>query len=131
MTLFADQRLDGRVVIVTGSTQGLGEAIALRAAALAAAPADHEAGGAEAGGADGDRLTQALGAAGDDHHAAVEPLDGEQRHATISLTATGRRSCSERSPARPITSGARASETETGGVTPARTAAANASHSRT
>ena len=37
MTLFADQRLDGRVVIVTGSTQGLGEAIALRAAALGAA----------------------------------------------------------------------------------------------
>jgi NAD(P)-dependent dehydrogenase (short-subunit alcohol dehydrogenase family) len=37
MTLFADQRLDDRVVIVTGSTQGLGEAIALRAAALGAA----------------------------------------------------------------------------------------------
>jgi len=37
MTLFADQRLDGRVVIVTGGTQGLGEAIALRAAALGAA----------------------------------------------------------------------------------------------
>ena len=37
MSLFADQRLDGRVVIVTGSTQGLGEAIAMRSAALGAA----------------------------------------------------------------------------------------------
>jgi NAD(P)-dependent dehydrogenase (short-subunit alcohol dehydrogenase family) len=35
--LFADQRLDGRVVVVTGSTQGLGAAIAARAAALGAA----------------------------------------------------------------------------------------------
>ena len=35
MTLFADQRLDGRVLIVTGSTQGLGEAIAVRAAGSA------------------------------------------------------------------------------------------------
>ena len=68
-------------------------------------------GGAEPGGADGDRLPQALGAAGDDHHAAVEPLVGEQRHAATSLTATGRRSRSERSAARPITSGARASAT--------------------
>jgi NAD(P)-dependent dehydrogenase (short-subunit alcohol dehydrogenase family) len=33
---FAAQRLDGRVVIVTGSTQGLGAAIARRAAALGA-----------------------------------------------------------------------------------------------
>src|SRR3954447_20954852 len=37
MTLFDDQRLDGRAVIITGSTQGLGESIALRAAALGAA----------------------------------------------------------------------------------------------
>jgi NAD(P)-dependent dehydrogenase (short-subunit alcohol dehydrogenase family) len=35
--LFADQRLDGKVVIVTGSTQGLGAAIATRAARLGAA----------------------------------------------------------------------------------------------
>jgi NAD(P)-dependent dehydrogenase (short-subunit alcohol dehydrogenase family) len=35
--LFADQRLDGRVVAVTGSTQGLGAEIATRAAALGAA----------------------------------------------------------------------------------------------
>ena len=35
--LFAAQRLDGKVVIVTGSTQGLGAAIARRAAALGAA----------------------------------------------------------------------------------------------
>ena len=34
---FADQRLDGKVVVVTGSTQGLGAAIARRAAALGAA----------------------------------------------------------------------------------------------
>jgi NAD(P)-dependent dehydrogenase (short-subunit alcohol dehydrogenase family) len=37
MSLFADQRLGGRVVIVTGSTQGLGQAIAVRAAELGAA----------------------------------------------------------------------------------------------
>ena len=37
MSLFADQRLDDRVVIVTGSTQGLGQAIAVRAAELGAA----------------------------------------------------------------------------------------------
>ena len=48
-----------------------------------------------------------------------------------SPTATGRRSRSERSAARPITSGARASGPVTGGVTPAPTAAANASHWRT
>jgi NAD(P)-dependent dehydrogenase (short-subunit alcohol dehydrogenase family) len=35
--LFGDQRLDGKVLVVTGSTQGLGEAIAARAAALGAA----------------------------------------------------------------------------------------------
>jgi NAD(P)-dependent dehydrogenase (short-subunit alcohol dehydrogenase family) len=35
--LFAAQRLDGTVVVVTGSTQGLGAAIATRAAALGAA----------------------------------------------------------------------------------------------
>jgi NAD(P)-dependent dehydrogenase (short-subunit alcohol dehydrogenase family) len=35
--LFAAQRLDGRVVVVTGGTQGLGAAIAARAAALGAA----------------------------------------------------------------------------------------------
>jgi NAD(P)-dependent dehydrogenase (short-subunit alcohol dehydrogenase family) len=34
---FADMRLDGKVVIVTGSTQGVGEAIARRVAALGAA----------------------------------------------------------------------------------------------
>jgi NAD(P)-dependent dehydrogenase (short-subunit alcohol dehydrogenase family) len=34
---FAPQRLDGKVVVVTGSTQGLGRAIAERAAALGAA----------------------------------------------------------------------------------------------
>ena len=33
---FADQRLDGKVVVVTGGTQGLGAAIARRAAALGA-----------------------------------------------------------------------------------------------
>src|SRR3954447_21717220 len=37
MSLFADQRLERRVVIVTGSTQGLGQAIAVRAAELGAA----------------------------------------------------------------------------------------------
>ena len=37
MRLFDDQRLDDHVVIVTGSTQGLGEAIAVRAAGLGAA----------------------------------------------------------------------------------------------
>ena len=37
MSLFANQRLDDRVVIVTGSTQGLGQAIAVRAAELGAA----------------------------------------------------------------------------------------------
>jgi NAD(P)-dependent dehydrogenase (short-subunit alcohol dehydrogenase family) len=36
MDPFADQRLDGRVIVVTGSTQGLGAAIARRAAALGA-----------------------------------------------------------------------------------------------
>jgi NAD(P)-dependent dehydrogenase (short-subunit alcohol dehydrogenase family) len=45
---FAAQRLDGRVVIVTGSTQGLGAAIARRAAALGAA-------GIVVTGRDGDR----------------------------------------------------------------------------
>jgi len=35
--LFADQRLDGKVLVVTGSTQGLGEVVAARAAALGAA----------------------------------------------------------------------------------------------
>jgi NAD(P)-dependent dehydrogenase (short-subunit alcohol dehydrogenase family) len=34
---FADQRLDGKVIVVTGSTQGLGAAIARRAARLGAA----------------------------------------------------------------------------------------------
>jgi NAD(P)-dependent dehydrogenase (short-subunit alcohol dehydrogenase family) len=34
---FADQRLDGKVVVVTGSTQGLGAAIARRAAAIGVA----------------------------------------------------------------------------------------------
>ena len=36
MDPFADQRLDGRVIVVTGSTQGLGAAIARRRAALGA-----------------------------------------------------------------------------------------------
>jgi NAD(P)-dependent dehydrogenase (short-subunit alcohol dehydrogenase family) len=37
MDPFADQRLDGKVVVVTGSTQGLGAAIAARVAELGAA----------------------------------------------------------------------------------------------
>ena len=57
--------------------------------------------------------------------------DQVMRHACTSSIRTGRPSRSDRHAARPITSGARASAIVTGGISPALSAAANASHSRT
>ena len=56
--LFADQRLDGKVVAVTGSTQGLGAEIATRAAALGAAGVVLTGRHAERGAAVRDRLAE-------------------------------------------------------------------------
>jgi NAD(P)-dependent dehydrogenase (short-subunit alcohol dehydrogenase family) len=63
---FADQRLDGQVVVVTGSTQGLGAAIATRVARLGAAGVVVTGRDAERGAQVRDRLgTDALFVAGD------------------------------------------------------------------
>ena len=97
------------------------------------AAADDDARGAELRGAAGDRGAEPLGAAGDDEDLAVEPQPGERIAHDVSTSSmrTGRRSRSDRQAAMPMTSGARASAVVTGGVSPAPSAATNASHSRT
>ena len=107
--------------------------LAHRLAAFPPAAADDDARGAQLRGAAGDRGAEPLGAAGDDQHLPVEPQPGERIAHDVSTSSmrTGRRSRSDRQAAMPMTSGARASAVVTGGVSPAPSAATNASHSRT
>ncbi len=96
-----------------------------RLAPLAVPAGDHEL-RAQGSGPAGDRRAQALGRAGHDDPAAVEPLVGE----LCGHSFTGRPSRSDSHAARPITSGARASMAPTGGGVPLATAPMKASHSR-
>ena len=119
--------------------------VADRLAALPVAARDDDARGAERGRPARDRRAEALCRARDGDHAAVQTERGKRvspsgprklgppvdvtGHDTSS-TRTARPSRSERQAARPMTSGARASTTPTGGVSRFEIAATNASHSR-